>query len=67
MQTHKGFTQVADSQPALNSTNVEALVERRASPGMLVIAAPMRLIHMNQTAWELIQDLNQVEQGDGHV
>ncbi len=47
----------------VEAINAEALIERRLSPGMLVLAPPMRLIHMNQTAWEFIQRMSE-EAGD---
>lgn len=56
----QGPSQVSD----VEAINAEALIERRLSPGMLVLAPPMRLIHMNQAAWEFIQRMGE-DAGDG--
>ena len=50
----------------LESIAVDLLIEQRVSPGMLVLAPPMRLLHMNQHAWELLRNLSDVDYGNGH-
>ncbi len=44
---------------------VDALLEHRASPGILVLAPPMRLIHMNGTSWDMIRDIPEAEYVEG--
>ncbi len=48
--------------------DVEAVVEQRLSPGMLVLAPPMRLLHINGAAWELFRELSDGDSspGNGH-
>ena len=50
----------------LESIAVDNLIEQRVSPGMLVLAPPMRLLHMNQHAGELLRNLPDVDYGNGH-
>ncbi len=50
----------------LESIAVDNLIGQRVSPGMLVLAPPMRLLHMNQHAWELLRNLPDVDYGNGH-
>ena len=50
-------------RPATLEATDEAaeLIGKRLSPGMLVLAPPLRLIHMNQAAWEYMQRLTDDE------
>lgn len=34
-----------------------SLVDKRVGPGVLVLAAPARVLYMNQSAWEMIREL----------
>ncbi len=52
-------------EPDAEATSVESLIDQRLSPGMLVLAPPMRLIHMNRTAWEIIQRVSEAEADPG--
>ncbi len=45
--------------------DVEAVIEKRLSPGMLVLAPPMRLLHINGAAWELIRELGEADTSKG--
>ncbi len=42
------------------------LIEQRLSPGMLVFAPPMRLLHINGAAWELIRELSDGDTSPGN-
>lgn len=54
----------APAQPAIEeTTSVESLVRRRSGPGMLVLAPPVRVIHVNQAAWDLVQRMRGEDQG----
>ncbi len=64
MQIRKAV-EAMEFESSLEAVNVEALVERRSSPGMLVLAPPMRLIHINQSAWELIQIIDDTDDCEG--
>src|SRR5256885_12742676 len=44
----------------------EELAEQGGGPGVLVLAPPMRLLHMNQRAWDLTSLLGRGENGNGH-
>lgn len=44
----------------------EEIAEQRSGPGVLVLAPPMRLLHMNQRAWDLTARLERGENGNGH-
>ena len=49
----------------LEQIGVDTLIEQRAGPGMLVLAPPMRLLHINQHACDLISHLTHVKHGNG--
>ena len=53
------------SPELLETIDVDTLVDRRLSPGVLVLAVPMRVLHMNQRAAELIAKLTAVQEGSG--
>ena len=57
--------EAVDFCDTLEGTHIDALVDRRLSPGIIIFAPPMQLLHMNQRAWELIRVVNEVERGDG--
>lgn len=46
--------------------NVESLVDRRGSPGILILALPPRILHMNERAEQMISYINAMENGTGH-
>ncbi len=46
-------------------TSVDTLIDQRVGPGMLVLAPPMRVLHVNQHAGELIRQITQVNNGHG--
>lgn len=50
-------------EDSFDIVDVEAVVEKRLSPGMLVLAPPMRLLHINGAAWELIRELSEADTG----
>ena len=43
----------------------EKIAEPRDGPGVLVLAPPMRLLHMNQRAWDLTSHIDRCENGNG--
>lgn len=45
----------------------EYTAEERSGPGVLVLAPPMRLLHMNQRAWDLTSHLDRCENGNGNL
>ncbi len=65
MELTNAIEDAVDSALIIESTGVDTLVEQRVSPGMLVLAPPMRLLHMNQHAWDLIQPITHVQHGNG--
>ncbi len=67
MELTNAIEDAVDSALILESTGADTLVEQRVSPGMLVLAPPMRLLHMNQHAWELLRRLSNGETGNGHA
>ena len=70
MELTNAVDDAVDSSLILESTAVDTLVGHRVSPGMLVLAPPMRLLHMNQHAWELLRRLSNGENremGNGHT
>jgi len=44
---------------------LENIAEQRNGPGVLVLAPPMRLLHMNQRAWDLTAHFDSCENGNG--
>ncbi len=67
MEPTSGVEDAVDSTFLLESIAVDSLIEQRVSPGMLVLAPPMRLLHMNQHAWEMIRNIPPVDDGNAHV
>ena len=70
MELTNAIEDAVDSALIRESTAVDTLVGHRVSPGMLVLAPPMRLLHMNQHAWELLRRLSNGENGEmgnGHT
>ena len=53
-------------EPPKSCAPPEEIAEQRVGPGVLVLAPPMRLLHMNQRAWELTSHLDRGENGNGH-
>ena len=52
-------------EPTQSSGLPENLAEPRGGPGVLVLAPPMRLLHMNQRAWDLTSHIDHCENGNG--
>ena len=52
---------------ALEKTDIDTLVAQRVNPGMLVLAPPMRVLHMNHQARALLRRLPNGEQAKGHA
>jgi DNA-binding CsgD family transcriptional regulator len=48
-----------------SSAPPEEIAEQRGGPGVLVLAPPMRLLHMNQRAWDLTSHIDHGENGNG--
>ena len=64
----KGIRQETnDLYPELENTDIDTLVAQRVNPGMLVLAPPMRVLHMNHQARALLQRLPNGEQAKGHA
>ncbi len=49
------------------NADIENLVAQRVDPGMLVLAPPMQVLHMNHQARELLQRLPNGKHGNGHA
>ena len=41
--------------------NIEALLEQRLSPGIMVLAPPLQLLHINASGWDLIRMISESE------
>ncbi len=67
MEPTSAVEDAVDSTVLLESIAVDNLIEQRVSPGMLVLAPPMRLLHMNQQAWEMIRNIPHVDHENAHV
>src|SRR5437762_9816090 len=52
-------------EPPQSSGLPEKIAEPRGGPGVLVLAPPMRLLHMNQRAWDLTSHIDHCENGNG--
>ncbi len=52
---------------ALEKTDLDTLVAQRVTPGMLVLAPPLRVLYMNDHARELLRRLPNGEQAKGHA
>jgi DNA-binding CsgD family transcriptional regulator len=52
-------------EPPQSSGLPEKIAEPRGGPGVLVLAPPMRLLHMNQRAWDLTSHIDHGENGNG--
>ena len=65
MDSDTSINATVDLRETLERINAEDLIDRRVSPGMLIIAPPMRLLHMNQTAWELMHTVSDQKEGNG--
>ena len=66
MEPTNAIEDASHSTPLLEGIAVENLIEQRLSPGMLVFAPPMRLLHINGAAWELIRELSGADTGPGN-
>ncbi len=66
MEPTNAIEDASHSTPLLESIAVENLIEQRLSPGMLVFAPPMRLLHINGAAWELIRELSDGDTSPGN-
>ncbi len=68
MELPNALQEAIESCETLEHINVDSLVDKRVSPGMLVIAPPMRLLHMNQKAWDLLRNIGEAEhKGNGQA
>ncbi len=67
MEPISGVEEAVDSTFLLESIAVDSLIEQRVSPGMLVLAPPMRVLYMNHHAWEMIRNIPHVDHGNTHV
>ena len=52
---------------ALEKTGLDTLIAQRGSPGMLVLAPPLRVLHMNDHASKLLRRLPNERKGNGHA
>ena len=48
----------------LEQMSVDTLINQRVGPGIVVLAPPMRVLHINQPAWELIRRITHVKDGN---
>ncbi len=48
----------------LEQISVDTLINQRVGPGIVVLAPPMRVLHINQPAWELIRRITHVKDGN---
>ena len=51
-------------EPPQSIGRPENVAEQRGGPGVLVLAPPMRLLHMNQRAWDLTSHIDHGENGN---
>ncbi len=65
MEITDGIDATVHPGDILEQIHVDTLIDQRVSPGMLVLAPPMRLLHINQYASELIQHITHVKHGNG--
>ncbi len=65
MKITDGLHATVHSSDILEQIHADTLIDQRVSPGMLVFAPPMRLLHINHYASELIQDITHVKHGNG--
>ena len=65
METTNAIQGAVHPIETLEQISVETLIEQRAGPGIVVLAAPMRVLHINQHAWELIRHITHVKDGSG--
>jgi DNA-binding CsgD family transcriptional regulator len=57
--------QQAMKESSKSSALPEEIAEQRGGPGVLVVAPPMRLLHMNQRAWDLTSHIDHCDNGNG--
>src|SRR5437867_3884532 len=48
-----------------DAQTIEDLISERSGPGIIMMALPSRLLHLNRKAWELIREINHI--GDAGV
>ncbi len=65
METTNAIQGAVHPIETLEQISVDTLIEQRAGPGMVVLAPPMRVLHINQHAWDLISHLTHVKHGNG--
>ncbi len=56
-----------DLDARLEKADIDTLVAQRGSPGMLVLAPPLRVLHMNDHASKLLGRLPNERKGNGHA
>ncbi len=63
----KGTTAASETLDPVEPLNIEGLLEQRLSPGILVLAPPLQLLHINGSAWGLIRTISEADLPmDGH-
>ena len=64
METRNAIEGTVHPSETQEQSRVDTLINQRMGPGMVVLAPPMRVLHINQHAWELIRRITHVK--DGH-
>ena len=65
METASVMREDVEFKQSLENINVDTLIEQRVSPGIIILALPVRVLHINQRAELLLVRVNAAEQGNG--
>jgi DNA-binding CsgD family transcriptional regulator len=64
MNSEDKETDLEDKETDLSEyASVEHLAHQRSGPGVIMLSLPLRVLHMNRKAWELIREINHTENG----
>ncbi len=65
METRNAIEGAVHPSETQEQSRVDTLINQRMGPGMVVLAPPMRVLHINQHAWELIRRITHGKDGNG--
>ena len=65
METRNAIEGTVHPSETLEQISVDTLIDQRVGPGIVVLAPPLRVLHINQHAWELIRHITHVKDGNG--
>ena len=66
MEISSVIQEAVDSCDSLENIEFENLVDKRVSPGMLVVAPPMRILYITHQARELVRSLSRSSNGSSN-